>query len=599
MGLAILAGLIVPRFLKDRTDRGGDLIKLGWARYLVRGLALIVVIVCICATSMVWIDSNMVGHLNKIYGGAQMPSGRIIALPNELGPQARILMPGYQFELFIRIMYDIDELPVYEVKPGTYGFVTTKDGKPMPEGQFLAPAWENTEDMMDALTFMGYSEDGKYNGPRGVKGPQLTVLKPGFYRFNRYLYDVKPGDATDVPIGKVAVIKSNVGDHYTGEPILPTGVKYTNLSVPIVPKGYKGVWNEVLKPDRYYLNLEAYTPTIIPTQIQTWKYVGGYKRRNIDLRLTDDGKIEQKEDFVNVPVPEDAADMAVLLRVENWDVWQDARVQIQVTPENAPFVVAAAGGITEIEDKIMTPTFRSVLRNEVAKEVEEEVPVSVSPDYGTISEPTKTVDVGQVAMKKIKRPRRVLDLLYKREATESMVEQKLIPEGAKVGLTVIEVRFGDPYVPPELLIPGKRKQLAESLIGTYQQEKLAQTERVNTEKERARADQQATLMRSEIGITVAKNDATAREERGLGEEKYMKAVARGQDAQANVLGKDKAFELAYIKEVLAAAKETPEIIKYPNILVMGKEGGFEGAAAILGASNLNMGLGKTLNAKTE
>jgi hypothetical protein len=590
MILAILTGLFVPRFLKDitkmRRNGDGELVSLGWARYLIRGASIVVVIICICSTSMVNIYSDKVGHLKKIYGGNQMESGRIIALPNELGPQARVLMPGFQFELFIRIIYDIEELDVFEVHNGNYGFVTSKDGKPMPEGQFLAPAWDDTEQMMNALVFMGYPEVGEYKGPRGVKGPQLTVLKPGFYRFNRYLYDVTEEKATDVPIGNVAVIKSNVGEHYTGKPLLPSGVESTTLSVPIVPKGYKGVWNEVLKPDRYYLNLQAYTPTIIPTQIQTWKYIGGYERRYIDLELTDDGKINQSVRKEQIPVPENAADCSVLLRVENWDVFQDARIQIQVTPENAPFVVAAAGGLTQIEDKIMTPTFRSVLRNEAAKNVEDTREIWNS-------------EKNKMEIEHFMRPRKVLDLLYKREGLEQTVENKLIPEGAKYGLTVMEVRFGDPSVPPELLVPGKRKQLAESLISTYQQEKLAQTERVNSEKERARADQQGTLMKSEIGITVAKNDATARAERGLGEEKYMKSVASGQEAQASVLGKDKAFELAYIKEVLSAARENPDLIKYPNILVMGSDNSLNGPAAILGASNLNMGLGRTLNKKDE
>jgi hypothetical protein len=174
----------------------------------------------------------------------------------------------------------------------------------------------------------------------------------------------------------------------------------------------------------------------------------------------------------------------------------------------------------------------------------------------------------------------------------------LVPEGAKAGLTVQWVRFGDPAVPPELLIPGKREQLAKSLMKTYQQEKKSQVERVQTEKERARANKQADLMESEIGIKVAENNAEARRKEGIGEKKYLEAVAQGQKAQALVLGQQKAFELAYIKEVLAAATKNPDLIKYPNILVMGG-GGFEGAAAILGASNLNMGMTKTTPAATK
>ena len=572
--LFLIVAVVVPRFIKDDPDLYRH--NFGWLRWTIRGVSLGIAIICFLATSCLIIDKDSVGHLTRIYYGADMPPGRIIAAPTEKGPQAEILTAGFKMIPFIRVTHDIVELPIVKIEQGKYGYLVAKDGNPMPSDQFIAPAWDNAGNMINAMKFMGYDSEGS-NEIVGVKGPQLTVLPPGDYRLNRYLFEVFEGIATDVPIGHVAVVKSNVGDHYTGAAMLPTGVESTTLSVPIVPKGHKGVWNKVLMPDRYYLNTEAYDITIIPTQIQTWKYIGGYTRRQINLVLNDEGKIEQSLTEYEVQVPKDAADASVLLRVENWDVFQDARIQVQVTPENAPFVVAAAGGITAIEDKIMTPTFRSVLRNEAAKNVLDEVEV-----WDEVSK--------KKVMKQINRPRQVLDLLYKRESLESAVESKLIPEGAKYGLTVMEVRFGDPSVPPELLLPGKRQQLAESLVATYKQEKLAQFERVESEKERARADQQGELMKSEIGIKVAENNATAKEKEGLGQRKYLEAVAKGQEAQANVLGKEKAFELAYVKEVLAAAKENPDMIKVPQVLVTGSGSSLEGAAAILGANNLTMGL---------
>jgi regulator of protease activity HflC (stomatin/prohibitin superfamily) len=552
-----------------------------YLRLGIRAAGSVIALVCFALTSVLWVGGHEVAHLDRIYMASTMPPGRIIAMPDEKGPQAEIISAGFHFIPFIRVLYNIEMQETVVVGEGKCAYLVARDGAPLSDDQFMADGWDNKDEMINALKFMGWTGDrDSYKGPLGVKGPQLTVLSPGEYRINRYLFDVDFMDATDIPIGNVGVIKSNVGKRYTGAPILPTGVESTTLSVPIVPKGYKGVWDTVLRPDRYYLNTKAYVVTIIPTQIQTWKYIGGYTRRYIDLELEDDGKIKQSIREEKIDPPKDAADYAILLRVENWDIFQDARLQVQVTPENAPFVVAAAGGLANIEDKIMTPTFRSVLRNEVAKEVED------------------TREVWDEAEKKMKteiymRPRKVMDLYFKREQTETAVEKKLIPEGAKYGLTVMEARFGDPVPPPELLLPGKRKQLAESLIATYKQEKIAQEERVKTESERARANQQGDLMRSEINIQVAKNDAKAREEAGVGEKKYLEAVAKGQEAQAVVLGKDKAFELALMKEILSAAKEKPEIIKYPDVLVTGNSGGFEGAAAILGKSNLNMGLMKT------
>ena len=55
--------------------------------------------------------------------------------------------------------------------------------------------------MLDADTFLKNS---------GQRGQQLTVLPPGKYRLNRYLWDVEQRDAKEVPAGFVGVVKSNV-----------------------------------------------------------------------------------------------------------------------------------------------------------------------------------------------------------------------------------------------------------------------------------------------------------------------------------------------------------------------------------------------------
>jgi len=598
--LLIGAAIIVPRFLPKSTrgrDHNGDYVEksLAWMHWIARGVCIGLAVICFLLTSCLVIDSDSVGHLKRIYFGSQMPQGRIIADTNEMGPQAKILPPGFHLIPFIRVTHDIDELPILTIEQGKYGFLVAKDGNAMPEGQFIAPAWESANDMIDATKFMGYdTEDGEV---RGVKGPQLTVLPPGQYRVNRYLFDIFEGDSTPVPAGHVAVIKSNVGEDYKGPAILPSGVDASELSVPIVPKGYRGVWETVHNPGEYYINRKAYDVTIVDTRVQTWKYLGGYTRKWIDLIVEDNGKISQEPHEEVVPVPEDAADSAIVLRVEGWDVFQDSRVQVQVTPENAPFVVASVGGLALVEDKIITPNYRSILRNVVAQETTVTEPVLDADGnkvYNLAIDPKTGLEIpdskGELKMQTLTRPRQVLDLLYHREELEKAVARDLIPTSAKAGVTVQWVRFGDPAVPPSLLLPGKRKQLADSLIATYKQEKQAQVERVETEKERARADQQGELMKSEIGIQVADNNATAREKAGLGEEKYLKAVARGQASQADVLGKEKAFELAYVEKVLEAAVKNPGIIKVPTTLVAGQGSSLEGAAAILGANNLTMGL---------
>ena len=55
--------------------------------------------------------------------------------------------------------------------------------------------------MLDAEVFL-------LNG--GQRGPQLSVLTPGKYRLNRYLWDISEVDAKEVKAGFVGVVKSNV-----------------------------------------------------------------------------------------------------------------------------------------------------------------------------------------------------------------------------------------------------------------------------------------------------------------------------------------------------------------------------------------------------
>ena len=115
MLIFIVGAILGPRFMKDQKKmvHGHDgpeekVVSFAWARLLTRALCVVAALICIANTSLLWVGSDEVGHLKRIYLGKQMPPGRIIAMPDEMGPQARVLMPGFQFELFIRVTHDID-----------------------------------------------------------------------------------------------------------------------------------------------------------------------------------------------------------------------------------------------------------------------------------------------------------------------------------------------------------------------------------------------------------------------------------------------------------------------------------------------------------
>jgi regulator of protease activity HflC (stomatin/prohibitin superfamily) len=322
-----------------------------------------------------------------------------------------------------------------------------------------------------------------------------------------------------------------------------------NLKAEVVPVGFKGVWKKVLMPGQYYINDDAFKVIEFDTRIQTWEYSGGYHRRWIDLEIGQEGKIQQKTREADIPVNPDAADMAIAVKVEGWEFPMDLRVLVQVSPEMAPYVVASVGNIQEIEDDILTPTIRSVVRNVVGK---------------------------------IK----VFDLIEKRNEIEDEIEAKIIPEGDKAWISIKEIRIGDVIIPPELLVSKQREQLAGQLKRTFEEEKIAQETRIETEKKRAMADQQPILIAAQIEKDAAEFRKDAAKSLGEGEKMRLVEIAEGQKAQTEVLGQDRVLQLAMLKDILEAAKASPDIVKVPTVLVQGTGQGFEGAAAVLGASNI-------------
>ncbi len=526
------------------------------APLVTRAIGAVIALAALMSTSYTVIDADAVGHLKRIYMGSPMGPGRIIAFRGENGPQAEILPPGLNLRPLLNVLYEVEEVPVVEVPGGHYGLITARDGLPLGEGEFLAGGWSEGEvsNMLEADYFLTH---------KGVKGPQLTVLKPGKYRLNRYLFNAELRPALEVKAGEVAVIKSNV-EEQSDCPSTSLGARADDLgglAVPLVPQGCIGVWDTPLLPNYYYLNEVAYTATIIPTRVQTWSYKGGYTARKLHLSVSQEGKIEQREEQpVDVPVPEDAADGAVILTVEGWRVPLELRALVQVEPNNAPRVVASVGTLIEVEDKIITPAIRSIVRNETGRE----------PDPAHGIEGT-----------------RVMDLITKRAELERTVERAIVPEGLKAGVTIKEVRFADPVIPPELLLARQRTQLAEQLRNTYAEEKRAQDERIKTEKARATADQQDDLVRAEIAVQVAEQTKLKLQKEGEGEKLRLTEIAAGQQAQTDVLGQDRVLQLALMKEVLAAATENPALVKVPTVLVQGEDaGGLTGPAAVLGASNI-------------
>lgn len=516
-------------------------------------------------------------------------------------------------------MYNVEYVPVFTVKPNECAIMSAKDGKPISGGSAFAEPWSETEKSRMANDATYFLTTGN-----GQRGPQASVLGPGAYTINPFLWeDPRVIPATRVEQGTVGVVKSSVHaavDFGSFKRPKPDGNELKVLTTArlqkgaagalIVPVGAIGVWEEPLPNSLYYINTDAYKVTMVPTVAQVYEYKGGYRRRTVDVSVGDKGQIVETRDEKEVEAVPTTADTAIFTKPEGWDVPQELRVVTQVSPEMAPFVVASLGLTQEtasqvIEDRVVTPIIRSVTRDVLGgaqipfKYQKAVLDVSGKPVLDESGDP-------KVMMASEFRAVKVMDLLENRSSLEQAIEERAKPESLKEGITINEVRLSESALPPELLLARKRTQLAQLLESAWKQEELAQKQRQATENARAQADQQSTLVTAEILAKAAKQRADARTTEGEGEQKYLTAIAEGQKAQSGILGPETTARLQMFQQMIKALQDitdkNPEILTkalenahkfVPNVVVNGSgngggSGGLEGAAAIFG-SLLNNG----------
>src|ERR1700756_1166201 len=163
----------------------------------------VIALICLAATSYVHVESDEIAVLNKIYGTTSLPGEHIIATNGEKGPQAEILTPGWHPWFLVNVVYQVENKKVVSIPSGKYGFLNAKDGAPLRPDQFLADAFPagHKLEMLEAQYFLTHG---------GERGPQTTILTPGNYRLNTYLWDLSIYSAVDVAEGSVGVVKSNV-----------------------------------------------------------------------------------------------------------------------------------------------------------------------------------------------------------------------------------------------------------------------------------------------------------------------------------------------------------------------------------------------------
>lgn len=210
--------------------------------------------------SFVVIPSGKIGVVESC-DGKPLPDGRILGcevqcdnfqdarafLSNggERGPQSGIIPPGtwrINTNVFTLEIADMTVIP-----QGKIGVVESCDGKPLPAGRILGCEVQ-CENFQNAQAFIA-------NG--GERGPQMSLVPPGTWRINPFMFSVKIADMTVVSPGKIGVVEARDGKPLSGGRVLGKYVECDMFQSPqkfLENGGERGPQMRIVPQGQYRIN---------------------------------------------------------------------------------------------------------------------------------------------------------------------------------------------------------------------------------------------------------------------------------------------------------------------------------------------------------
>ena len=481
---------------------------------------------------------SVAGHSNYENGEAFLKNG------GQKGPQIDVLLPGtYRINLNL---FQVQVAPASVIEANKVGLVTALDGIPLPEREYVAAPVVGHDDYQNGSAFLTKN---------GQRGPQLDVLRPGTYYINPLMFSVALDDVAVVERGQVGVIVSNVGEDPTEEMKKRLGSSQNGATEEegrekyVVPKGFRGIQEEVAGPGRYYLNRRAFMAYIIDTT-------------NITIDWDDQADTR--------------FDQLTVISKDGFPIQVAVKVVIRVRPDQAPYMVAKVGSIDNLIQHVIHPMIDSSFRNQA----------STAP---------------------------AMNFLQSRSEEQAKAETRARIDLEKYHVECVSVLICQIKLPEELMQTQTKRIIAEQQQEMFKMEQKSQAERTEMEKMKATADQQPTLVASEIAvkvatqkktemITLAEGNAEAKALEGTGEGKRLKAIGDGEASKIAAIGEataqaynkqqeaigEEAIKQIKIVELIAAAIQDGKIKIVPDVLVSG--GGSAGDGLMGQLSRLLPGL---------
>ncbi len=490
------------------------------------------------------------------------------------GPQVAILRPGtYRINT---MAFQITKRNVTRIKEEEIGVVIAKDGTPLPPGYVVAPK--------PAMEHKFFQDGQAFLSEGGYRGPQLDTLQAGNYYINPLLFDVQTYDIAEVPPGYVAVLRSNVGLELERASDLPALLpEKSDFQFPIheeaeniltMDKNKRGIWREPVAPGKYNLNPLAFTAYLVPTSAVTidWassselkaaermidargKQVVTSEQQVMEMRNKKAQEVTVKSNYEvkevpppivrekEVPASEKATEFFRFsqLRVTSKDGFQldvDVRMVIRIKAENAAFVIARFGSVSNLIQQIVHPLIDSSFRNKAGE-------------------------------------KKAIEFVLSRTQLQAEALTKAHEEFAQYHVEAQNLLIAYIDVDKTLLDTQTKKEIALQQQEQYKQEAAAQEQRIQVMEREATAEKQPDVVSSRLSIEIEKNRAEALIQQSEGVKKSVmlkaegdafaarevgKGIADAYEAQTKVLGSEAISMIKIIDEVgLQKVKIVPDV----------------------------------------
>ena len=253
--------------------------------------------------------------------------------------------------------------------------------------------------------------------------------------------------------GQVAVVKA-----FVGLPTIDTSGEEFKFGSIVAP-GHRGIWREPLRTGKYPINPRCYAAEIVPTSIITLNWANANSQaHSLDAHLSPiEGK--SREGFIFTI---------------------DLQVQIHVPDTRAPKVISMVGTMMNLVNEVLQSAVGNHFRNTL-QQLE--------------------------AIKFIETRHEVQAAAFPR-VTEYLAQYQVETKG---------VYIQDVQFPEDIVEVLTTREIANQEKATFEEQQRAQLARIELEKTKGTADQQANLAASQVGITIKENEASARKAEADGE----------------------------------------------------------------------------------